>query len=132
MNFLASCFSKLSLGYEFMSFAKCISTANTSEHDSKKGYKAKPFTWVCKFCSSNAHWFEALELLGLVLFSKIKRFLLDANDSVPPQHIITAKSMGTQETIIIHYQEQRCVATLFSRAHDLQSQPMPDPLAPLS
>jgi len=46
-------FSKLSIGYKSISFAKCIPTANISEHNSRKGYKTLGNVFS-KFPSSNA------------------------------------------------------------------------------
>ena len=53
-------FSKLSIGYKSTSFAKCIPTANISEHNSRKGYKTLGNVFS-KFPSSNARWFKALK-----------------------------------------------------------------------
>jgi len=65
--------------------SKWISTAKTSEYDSGKGYRAKQTLGMVLFILLTDS-----KILSSVLLSKIERYY-----SVPPRHILRAKSVGT-------------------------------------
>ena len=81
------------MGYESTSFAKCIPTANISEHNSRKGYKTLGNVFF-----NFPQVMLADSRLGAL--QQNQTFLL-SNDSVPPQYMTNSEkkhvlTLGTE------------------------------------
>ena len=97
---------------------------NDEEFSSRKSSMRYESTLFAKCISTRQDTKPNKTLTSSVLFN-FKRFLFGSSSAYWG---LRAKSVGTQEMVC---DQERCTITLFSRAYDLQPQPMLNSLAPL-